>query len=864
MNTSNAPGADAAFQAGVAALRDGRTQDAEGHFQRVVAADENHAAAFYNLGVLHYQADQAEEAEPLLQRAVQLRPSHIGTRSVLAAVSIALKKIEAAVTHADVIIQSESTDPQSETADAAALHSAGQVMALAGRTDDAAHAYRRALAVEPTYRLPALALVSQLLSQRAFREALTVCESALVHRPKDQDLHLRRAQALWESGQTAAAKDALENLVDFAPDHMTALYNLSLFAGQADPQTAIDRLSILLAEDDLSPSDAVKAWFALGNLYATQNKYEEAMASFEKGNARRQDFATPTHAQSAAAFEKRAEAVTASPLPEVRSDNALSGPTPLIIAGPSRSGKSLLQAWLSAHPEIAAADEVGVLPKLAEQDLFRDADAKAQAAETYRSALAKLGGPGRYVIDTHPTNALYLDLLLDLCPDAKVIQVDRDPLDLALSTFFRNFVTGGHWADTWGGIATRLRCYDQLRAHWRDWSPVVANLRYEDVVRDPARALKQVIGQLGLEWDDALAPPAGPQELEDIEPVPWASFADRPVARSGSVGLWKPFATWLAPFADAYGRDTLADAGAIPAAEVHPMSSFSTSLRALKSRATLTENDVRALQHIPAYHSAQAQGAEASGRWSDALAARWTAVSCRPFTSHTSKHTAALMETVQQSPQHRDLAALHEDLSQRWAAYRESSGMRFGDYGLFYQSCAPAFIAGSRDTDVRADAYGLKAHCMGKRVLDLGCNTGFLALAAAQHAEAVTGVEKETALVEIGQQVASHLEVRNCDLQRGDAATYQPDSPFDLVIAAAVHGWIDLPITELGHRLVQLTAPHGAVLFESQGQRSTNSIEAGFHDKVMSLTEAGFQVERDGQICDDRVNLRAFVVLRKG
>lgn len=852
--------ADTAFQAGVAALRDGRPNEAERFFVEVTDTDPNHAPALYNLGVLHYQADRPEQAESALNRAAAQRPNHVGTHSVLAAVSMALNKIQNAVSHADAIIRNPA-------ADAAALHSAGQVMSFDGRMDDAENAYRRALDAEPSYRLPALALIGQLLSLRAFAGAKDVCEEALQHRPKDQDLHLRRAQALWEDGHTALAKDALHNLLDFAPDHITAHHNLSLFADQADPQTVIDRLSILLADGGLPHADVTKAWFALSNLQADFGDAEVAMACFAEGNRVRHESATEMHAQSSAAFESRVNVVTRMSLPDVRPTEDESGPTPLIISGASRSGKSLLQSWLSAHPEIVAADEVGVLPKLAEQNFNNSPGGKAHAAETYRKTLAKLGGAARYVIDTHPTNALYLDLLLELCPDAKIIQIHRDPLDLAVSIYLRNFVTGGHWADSWSGIANRLRCYDKLRNHWRNWSPVIATLRYEDVVSSPEDALQQIVEQLGLTWGDGLTPPTEQAPSSGLKPMlkpmPWASFADRPKVNEDSIGLWKPFAPWLGAFADAYGRDQLTNASDIPEGHATPQSSFVKSVHALQNRSLMTAGEHKVLRNIPTFHAIQAEQAEAAGKWDEALAARWQSVSCRPFTSFVNKHVEALGTTLQRSPAHADLATLHEDISRIWASYGEMSNLRFGDFGLSYQSCAPAFIAGSRDTEARAVAYGLLDLCAEKSVLDLGCNTGFLALAAAAHAQAVTGVEKERALVEIGQRVTAHLKVENCEFQSGDVLDFNPEAVFDVVIAAAVHGWIGMPLSEFGARLAQLTSANGAVLFESQGQRSTTMIEADFQSKVMALADAGFKVERQGQVCDDRVNLRAFVVLRK-
>ena len=148
-------------------------------------------------------------------------------------------------------------------------------------------------------------------------------------------------------------------------------------------------------------------------------------------------------------------------------------------------------------------------------------------------------------------------------------------------------------------------------------------------------------------------------------------------------------------------------------------------------------------------------------------------------------------------------------------------------------------------------------------MLDLGCNVGFLTLEAAKTAKHCVGLEQHADLIAIANRVRSYLGVSNCTFIAGDAATYRNESPFDLVIAAALHGWLGLPLSELGKRLFNLTAPHGAVLFESQGRRSTTGVEEAFPEKVSAVAAAGFAVEREGQVCDDRVNLRAFAVLRK-
>ena len=832
---------ETAFNAGMAALQRRDYDAAVQHFQDVLGFDPHHPAATYNIGALKYQAGQSKEALTYLEQAADLRPDHLDTLSLLAAVLVDLNRLPQAVPYARTITAHAQSD-------AITLNTAGRVLALAGWTEEAESAYRKALAQDVGYRPAPDALVTQLLARRAFTDATAVCDAVLAQHPTDQEFHLKRSQALWESGQTTAARDALQNLLDFAPDHITAHHNLSLIESDAAAMPTIKRLAALIAENTLDASDLIKAWFALGNCFAQHQNYADSLTCFAEGNRLRAQSASSDHTRSAAAFEARVEHLLGAPLQPPPEQMGVNPPKPLIIAGPSRAGKSLLQSWLSAHPDIAVADEVGLLPRLHHIDFSADPHRLAEAADTYRTTLKRLAGTkgqtAKFVIDTHPTNALYFDILLRLCPDAKIIQMQRDPLDLAVSVYARNYVTGGHWADSWTGIAKRLTCYDRLRDYYAIWSPVITTISYENLIGAPANVMRPVVEALGLAWADDLLPPA--LDPQDLTPLPWASFADRPPVRTQGIGLWRSYAPWLAEFADAYGRESLLGGSDIPA-----------------QASQLSTESLDHFKNVPAIHARVAAQAETDGHWDAAVSARWQAVSCRPFTHHVRKHAEALQQTLQASPDHTDLTRLHQDVTALWSAYRQTPNMRFGDFGLPYQSFTPAYIAGSRDTDVRAAAYDVEHLVSGQRVLDLGANSGFLTLEAAQFARHTIGVEHAQALVDIGNRVRQFMGLESCQLLCGDAATFAADEPFDVVIAAAVHGWLDLPLPNLARHLAHLTAPGGAVLFESQGQRSTSKIEPGFAATVTAIAQAGFTVERDGTLCDDAVNLRAFVVLRK-
>lgn len=137
------------------------------------------------------------------------------------------------------------------------------------------------------------------------------------------------------------------------------------------------------------------------------------------------------------------------------SDTPSSSKPPIIILGVPRSGTTLLRTMLDAHPQIACGPET---PWLAEHQpatllglvrAMRDAEhgyckSYHQPADTLHRAArnfldevmlayAHARGKARWAEKT-PNNALHLDALYDLLPDAKWVWITRDALDVAHST----------------------------------------------------------------------------------------------------------------------------------------------------------------------------------------------------------------------------------------------------------------------------------------------------------------------------------------------------------------------------------------------------------------------------------------------
>ncbi len=116
----------------------------------------------------------------------------------------------------------------------------------------------------------------------------------------------------------------------------------------------------LQATLDAAPADhegRALLHFALGKAFDDLKDYGEAMRHFDAGNALRRRFA-PFDPDN---FRKRIDRTIAVSTPEFFARHAklaTADATPLLIVGLPRSGTSLVEQILSAHPQVAGAGEL--------------------------------------------------------------------------------------------------------------------------------------------------------------------------------------------------------------------------------------------------------------------------------------------------------------------------------------------------------------------------------------------------------------------------------------------------------------------------------------------------------------------------
>lgn len=171
--------------------------------------------------------------------------------------------------------------------------------------------------------------------------------------------------------------------------------------------------------------------------------------------------------------------------------------------------------------------------------------------------------------------------------------------------------------------------------------------------------------------------------------------------------------------------------------------------------------------------------------------------------------------------------------------------------GYFYQGLEELGISGAKPSRRRFAQYEVDDILKGADVLDIGSNTGFVALHCARMARSVTGVELNPYLNRIAAETARYLSLGNASFIEADFAALEIDRHFDVVLSLSNHhtidGNLDMGFGMHVRRIAELLRPEGYMLFESHNVFGPGKGDVGddgdMEAKVQIISEH-FAIER--------------------
>ena len=462
-----------------------------------------------------------------------------------------LRSVQASIARRDfgsaefMLDQHLASDPD----DPAALHLLGQVALAIGKFGRAEQALRRALEIVPAFVDMRYRLALACLSQGKFDQALAEADHLLRAAPRQLDYLRIRAGALVGRGDVADAVAINAALVQAHPgradllltygntlrplrraEDAAAAYRsvikLSPHQGEAWWQLAnlkigalgtedIATIHAILASDAPSGEDRCNLNFALARALEDRGDYGAAMAAYRVANRERLRVQPEVPSVTGKELVDRAIALFT---PEfLARHEGMGDPShaPIFILGMPRSGSTLVEQILSAHPLIEGTQELPELglvvrtldhggepgaPGYPESlaDCGPD-QLRALGADYLTGVAAKRRTDRPHFLDKQWSNWLHIGLIQLILPNARIIDTRREPLANCLSMFRQHFARGASFTYAIDSLADAYRCYDRLIAHFDALRPGrIKRIQLADLISDTEATVRDLLDHLDL------------------------------------------------------------------------------------------------------------------------------------------------------------------------------------------------------------------------------------------------------------------------------------------------------------------------------------------------------------------------------
>ncbi len=384
--------------------------------------------------------------------------------------------------------------------DTAVLRMLGNALMMIDQRRDAIRHLSFAARLEPGNPDIQCDLASALRRADEMRKAHQAADAALRLAPNYPRAVMVKARLLQSHAGAPEAYELVRKALDARED--PAL--LSIF-GQLCRELkrqgeAIDRIRKALGAPGLDRSVRQDLLFVQGHLLDSVGEYDEAFDCFHKGNAMSPEGATADLGKS---LERWAPEKFAR-VP--RSD--VDGSRAVFIVGMPRSGTTLTEQILAAHPSAGGVGESDMIDSMArnrELDAFDQDYVNASGrryTEMMRRAYPK---PSiRRVCDKMPENYYFLGFIERILPGSHVIHCRRDPIDTCLSIYFQRFGPRLFYASDLRLCGQQYLIYTRIMEHLRNALGIeMHEAVYEQTTANPEPSIRAMLDSIGLGFDPA-------------------------------------------------------------------------------------------------------------------------------------------------------------------------------------------------------------------------------------------------------------------------------------------------------------------------------------------------------------------------
>ena len=400
-----------------------------------------------------------------------------------------------------------------------------------------------------------------------FDQALVLFETILQALPEDPATLTSRGHALKTLGRQDEAIASYQSAARVRPNQGDAWYALANLKTYSFSDDELARLRSQENAPDLGFQDRIYLCFALGKALEDRKDYAAAFEYYERGN----DLKRAQTRYKSDQMEEELEAQASICTPELFDKQAGKGcpaPDPVFIVGLPRAGSTLIEQILASHSQVDGTLELPNILALSHRlrgrnrvsdrtfypRVLHDLDAGKLRAlgEDYldNTRIHRQSAP--FFTDKMPNNFRHIGLIKLILPNAKIIDARRGAMACCFSGFKQLFAEGQEFTYGLEEIGRYYRAYVRLMDHWDAVLPgQILRVHHEDVVEDVETQVRRILDFCGLPFEQACL------DFHHTKRAVRTASSEQvrqPIYKQG-VAQWRHFEPWLEPLKSALGTE---------------------------------------------------------------------------------------------------------------------------------------------------------------------------------------------------------------------------------------------------------------------------------------------------------------------
>jgi len=479
----------------------GQFENAIASSTRALEINPNLSEAHNNLGAGLLKMEQLDAAVDSCRRALQINPklfqAHVNLSNALAELGRSDEAVTSARRALDIINDS-----------AEAHMTLGNALKDQGNLDEAIASYRRAVEIKPDFAQAHLNLGMALRTQNQ-NEAEFHCKRALEIDPCLTAAIVYMADLQIDRGNFGQAEALFQRAIEIDPKASEAWAGIARARKMTSSDAAWLDEAQRIAQTTLKPKKEVILRFSIAKYYDDIKQYDPAFLNFKRANDLLKQITKKYDRQ---ALEQSIDHIcTKFDRQWIEQHRTSGNPSarPVFIVGMPRSGTSLAEQIIASHPAAFGAGELLFWNEALQSHTLvvqrGDAsdDSLPKMAEGYLQKLQGISADAMRIVDKMPFNFMSIGLILGALPNARIIHMQRDPIDTCLSIYFQNFDATHNYGNDLGDLAHCYAEYRRVMQHWQRELPegTILHLPYEELIDNQEAWSRKMLDFIGLPWD---------------------------------------------------------------------------------------------------------------------------------------------------------------------------------------------------------------------------------------------------------------------------------------------------------------------------------------------------------------------------